>query len=117
MFTPFVLLMFRSVWPAHVGAEEPRPVAADTDSFFLVHHKRQGKYVYVLKVASVSPSSFYVHMKYSESFFSLSPLDFGTHLLDFYLYKELFFSLSCQYLCHLVTEVSRIYIAQISRFQ
>lgn len=84
MFTPFVLLMFRSVWPAHVDAKEPHPVAADTDSF-LAHHKRQGKYVYVLKVASVSSSSFYVHMKYSESFFSLYPLDFGTHLPDSYL--------------------------------
>lgn len=29
-----VLLMFRGVWSAHVGAEEPRPVPADTNSLF-----------------------------------------------------------------------------------
>lgn len=29
-----VLLMFRGVWSAHVGAEEPSPVPADTNSLF-----------------------------------------------------------------------------------
>lgn len=69
-----VLLMFRGVWPAHVGTETPRPVPADTDSFFSPPQATENMFM-TLKLPLSLPFHFYVHMKYSWSFFSLSPLD------------------------------------------